>query len=929
MAKTKPKEPKPEDAEAAVGQVTDRNPIINDAFEEPTHHWQFGGQEPEVVEGRRDAGYLPPAPEGQQFDITSELIRMNLVNSLRTRVRGWREEGYPGATPTTKRLFDYWFDPERERRPFFAQREAIETIAFLTEAPADRKTGIPIEQHEEYERWAVKLATGAGKTLVMAMVIAWSGLNKLFNKQDTRFADAFLVMAPNLTVKERLEGEDGLAPSHEKSAYVEFGLIPSEFAGEFGRVKVTVLNWHALAPKEDPKRSVLRRGRESDGAFANRVLRDLGSKKRIMVINDEAHHAWRSPPDMVVKKRGEEAEAYEEATVWLDGLERINRARGILRAIDFSATPMYPSSMGAGKAFTPFEWVISDFGLIDAIESGMVKIPRVPTDDNAGLAVPKYRNLWEHIKQALPKRTDDPSESHDLLDYLSEADGPLKQLSGQWHKTFESWTQAGRPMPPVMIIVCNETKMAEMLEIHIGERGEAGPWFQNRKDDEGPHTVRIDSKLLKQAEERDDGESATDQEKRLRELVNTVGREGEPGEQVRCLISVSMLSEGWSAKNVTQILGLRAFNSQLLCEQVVGRGLRRSNIGSAEDLRKPEYVDVYGVPFQLLPFAKQDGSPPSEPPKVTQVRALKEREELLIRFPRVDQVISDIGDKVEVNLDDMEPVVVTPEEDPTRVYVEFEIGEPGSGMGGKTQDRSVAYESFRRQRLVFRLAADLTSDTDGGQNKPWLFPQFVQIVEQVLKEKVVFEKGVDERELCNLRYVNEIRNRTLASLRSSEVDGLVPALSKYEPIATTRIATFQTVKDCVPTTKSHISHVVGDSGLELKMAAELEKDDRVISYAKNDRLGFDIPYRWQGASKRYRPDFLIKLEDGTTLIMEGKGRKDEKDDAKATAARRWIEAVNQWGELGRWQYCICFKKSEVGPLIDEALASTVESVSGQ
>jgi type III restriction enzyme len=911
-----------EQESAAVGQVTDRNPIINDPFEEPTSHWKFGGEEPEDVPGRREAGYLPPAPKGQQLDITGELIRLETVNRLRDRVREWREDGYAGATQVTRNLFEHWFDPERERRPFFAQREAIETIAFLAEAPDDRKVGIDIEKHEEYERWAVKLATGAGKTLVMAMTIAWSGLNKLANRQDTRFADAFLVVAPNLTVKERLEGAEGIVPAHPQSAYTEFELIPTEYSGLLGQLKVAVRNWHVLSPKEDPKRSVLRRGVESDTAFADRVLRDLGPKKRILVLNDEAHHAWRPPPGFKAKKRGEEAEAYEEATVWLNGLEKINHARTILRAIDFSATPMYPSSMGTGKAYTPYEWVISDFGLIDAIESGLVKIPRIPTDDNSGRAIPKYRNLWEHVKQALPKRGDDPEDQdHDLLDYLGEADGPLKQLAGQWYETFEAWRQAGRPVPPVMIVVCNETKMAQMLEIHIGERGEAGPWLQNRADDPTPYTVRIDSKLLKEAEQRDEGESATEQEERIRGLVKSVGREGQPGEQVRCLISVSMLSEGWDAKNVTQILGLRAFESQLLCEQVVGRGLRRSD---TSDLSKPEYVDVYGVPFQLLPFAKQGSTPNPEPPKVTQVRALKEREELLIRFPRVDQVISDVGDKVEVAIDDIEDIQITPEEDPTEVYVEFEIGSAGQGIGAETQDRSKAYEAFRPQRLVFRLAADLVSDTDGGQDKPWLFPQFVKIVEQVIDEKVKFAKGVDERELCNMKYYAELRNRILASIRSSEEEGLVPALSKYEPIGSTQIATFQTTKDCVPTKKSHISHVVGDSGLELKMAKQLEKNKRVVAFAKNDRLGFDIPYRWQGASKRYRPDFLVELEDGTTLVLEGKGRKDEKDDAKATAARRWIAAVNRWGKLGHWEYAICFKESEVKALIDEAMERAAE-----
>jgi type III restriction enzyme len=292
---------KPAVAEMQVSQVTDQNPIINDPHHEPTRHWHFGEGAPAIRDGRREAGYIPPAPKGQdQLTFASEVVRLEQVNRIRDRVREWRTSGYPGATQITKALFENWFDPDREMRPFFAQREAIETIAWLTEAPADKRVGIEITQYEPYERWAIKLATGAGKTLVMGMTIAWSGLNKVANRQDRRFADAFLVVAPNLTVKGRLTGDDGLLPSDPTSVFQRFELIPGQLAGLAGQMKVQVINWHQLAPKVDPKRSVLRRGKESDAAFSRRVLVDLGPKKRIMVLNDEAHHAWRPPPDLKV-----------------------------------------------------------------------------------------------------------------------------------------------------------------------------------------------------------------------------------------------------------------------------------------------------------------------------------------------------------------------------------------------------------------------------------------------------------------------------------------------------------------------------------------------------------------------------------------------------------------------------------------------------
>jgi type III restriction enzyme len=273
-------------AEIQLGQVIDANPIINDAFEEPTRQWEFGEGAPQVVEGRRVAGYIPPAPKGEQLRITDEVVRLDHVNLIRERLKEWREDGYPGATPITKELFSHWFDPERELRPFFAQREAIETIAFLTEAAEDRRQGLDFVSHEDYTRWAVKLATGAGKTLVMAMTIVWSGINKRASRQDRRFADAFLVVCPNLTVKERLRGADGLLPADPESTYTGFDLIPGPYTTLFGQVKVMVVNWHQLAPKEERRYRVLRRGPETDSAFARRVLADLGDKRRIMVLND-------------------------------------------------------------------------------------------------------------------------------------------------------------------------------------------------------------------------------------------------------------------------------------------------------------------------------------------------------------------------------------------------------------------------------------------------------------------------------------------------------------------------------------------------------------------------------------------------------------------------------------------------------------------
>lgn len=892
---------------STVSTVIEGNPIINDAFKEPTQHWDFTSVTPVVAEGRRQAGYLAPSPDGQ-LKITDQVIPIVVANQLRDKVHSWRADGYPGATQITKDLFNYWFDDSRipqNSRPFFCQQEAVETIAFLTEAPDHLKVGIDVPASgEAYIRWAIKMATGTGKTFVMSMLIAWSGLNRVANKQDTRFSDQILVMAPNITVRDRLSGIGGLDPRHPESGFAttQFDLIPPQYSSLLGQVRVQVMNWHGLAPKEDPKRSVLKRGRESDAAFCRRVLTDLSPNGRVLVLNDEAHHAYRFP-DGVGSVKGEDAEDVRSATIWIDGLARIHQHRGILRAIDMSATPMYPSMFKA-KAWMPFEWIVSDFALVDAIESGLVKIPRTPTADDTGEAIPKYRNLWEYIKKTLPKRTETESESHPLTDYLAEADGPLKQLASEWEETFDTWQQAGRDVPPAMVVIAHDTSVARLLEKHIADMGEASPLLVNPKN--GPEvTIRIDSDALRKAEA---GEGKAEAEE-IREIVATVGKKGERGEQIRCLISVAMLSEGWDARNVTQILGLRAFASQLLCEQVVGRGLRRS---SMSDLSQPEFVDVYGVPFQLLPMARAGGATPSAPPDYTNVHTVSSREELLIEFPRLLQVVPDIHDTLDIDFEAIEPIRVTPRFDPTETYVEFDLGTPHGGMGGETQNRDRAYESFRIQRIQFRLAQQIIAPYE----KPWLFPQALRIVQEVVRPiseggKIDYADGVDPREITNMRYQNVIAERIQAVLRPGEgPERFLPSLDPYQPTGSTEAINYNSPTDkCVPTEKSHLSHAVCDSGLERKIAAVLDSSDLVEAWVKNHRLYLEIPYLYMGTGYRYRPDFIVRMVDGRMVLVEGKGDPDEKDDAKATAARRWTTAVNTQGGFGRWDHVICYEAS--------------------
>jgi type III restriction enzyme len=415
----------------------------------------------------------------------------------------------------------------------------------------------------------------------MGMVIAWQVLNKLANPQDRRFSDAVLLACPNITIKKRLEV---LLPWHEKNYYQAFDLVPPGMIARLQQGKFEITNWHLFQPQDDSRsRSVVQRGPESDHAFCNRTLKELGGKQNILVINDEAHHAYRLAPlpdELRERLSPEEIEEREEATVWVSGLDKISAVRGINFCADFSATPFYIKGSGYEEG-EPFPWIVSDFGLVDAIESGIVKIPRVPVDDNTGALIPKYFRLWDHINQQLPSSERQTARRRAKpQSVLREAEGALTMLASEWKKTFAEFQKADSPVPPVLIAVCDNTDLSKLVYEHIA-KGNVLPELENRESRE--LSFRIDTKLLKEAESAVEGETKRDIADRLRNTVNTVGKtewEGEgdpPGKDIRCVVSVGMLNEGWDAQNVTQILGLRAFTSQLLCEQVVGRGLRRSN----------------------------------------------------------------------------------------------------------------------------------------------------------------------------------------------------------------------------------------------------------------------------------------------------------------------------------------------------------------
>ena len=870
-------------------------------------------------------------------------VPLPLVNRIRERIKKWRESNYQGVTRTTSILLDYWNFENREeqnrKRLFFCQVEAAETIIWLTEASDAEKQGIEIlrdtpvdaesasKNYDSLVRYCCKMATGSGKTIVMAMLIAWSVLNKIQNKQDKRFSDAVFVVAPNLTVKERLKV---LLPSDPKNYYEQFDLVPRLLFSILSQAKIDIVNWQALSEDLDPKRGVIKRGKESETAFAKRVLKNLGDKKNILVINDEAHHAYRpalrelgskqeslvsdEAAEVSASERKEREEEAEEATVWVNALDKINLARKINFCLDMSATPFYIKGSGHAEG-EPLPWLVSDFGLVDAIESGIVKIPRIPVDDNSGQPVPKYFRLWKEIMSKLPgAEREAPHRKAKPESVMREAEGALATLASQWEKTFKEFREKKYPVPPAMIVVCANTDLAKLMFDEIS-KGKVMPELENSEKHPN-NTLHIDSRQLEEAEKQVEPSKEMTAAEKLREMVATVGKLGELGEKIRCVVSVAMLNEGWDAQNVTQILGLRAFGSQLLCEQVVGRGLRRTNY---DDLSVPEYVDVYGIPFEVIPVQKGSLKATLPVNVPTLVRALPDRKEKYeIRFPRVEGYVFDVKYKIRADIAKIPKMYIDPTKEPTEVAskdaVVVKIGRPDRLGPGQVvlQNRNPFHTVHRLQSSVFEIAAEVTEKLGATSSRNILFPQVLEIVWQYIENRVTVKKDAVIEEVALRRYKDAIVSRLCDAIRPDTEAGeapILPRIERYRAQGSSNEVMFRTVKDAHATEKSQVNYVVADSGWEHQYAYDFEKNANVLAYVKNDHLDFTIPYEYEGVDRSYYPDFIIRLKtvEGYVInvILEVKGFESEKDRAKRPAAERWVEAVNYNGNYGVWRYVIC------------------------
>lgn len=1000
-------------------------PILNSPYTPPARHWELdehGQPTQKIIETRRKASFVTPIPKpkkqggkgqivmaldegkglstaAQQYDIRS------LINDLRLQVERWRALPNPAnwnVTPETARLLQHWRHHQFSGvRPFFCQVEAIETLIWLVEvAPSIGSAGkkfldhldtVNQEANPELVRVALKLATGAGKTTVMAMIIAWQTINAVRHPSSRKFTRGFLVVTPGITIRDRLR----VLQANDPDAYYKSReLIPSDMLGEIGKAIIVITNYHAFKLRDELELSkggrALLQGhgpaletRETEGKMLQRVMPQLMGLKNIMVLNDEAHHCYREKPesDDEADLKGDdrkEAEANKEAArLWISGLEIVKRKLGAPWVVDLSATPFFLSGSGYVEG-TLFPWTMSDFSLMDAIECGIVKLPRVPVADNIPEAqAPVFRHLWDHIRTKMPKKGRGKGGQLDPLSIPVELQTALEALYGHYDKTFVSWAEtAGVDVPPCFIVVCNNTATSKLVYDYVSgfhrENDDGSASFENGRlalfrnfDEHGnpfarPRTLLIDSEQLESGDALDDdfrkmaapeiehfrreiiertgdqqrAEGLTDQDL-LREVMNTVGKKDRLGGSIRCVVSVSMLTEGWDANTVTHVLGVRAFGTQLLCEQVIGRALRRQSYELNEKgLFNVEYAQVLGIPFDFT--AKPVLAPPQPPRPTVTVKAMSpERDALEIRFPRVEGYRVELPDErlvAEFTADHtltLTPALVGPSV--TQV----------SGIIGEGVDLNLIHtKDLRQSTLLFHLTQRLlyTKWRDpNSEPKLHLFGQLKRITREWLDTHLVCSGGTYPAQLMYQELADEACNRIHAGIVSkmATIKSVVPLLDPYNPMGSTRHVNFTTSKTLRWETDSrrcHLNWVIADSNWETEFCRVVEKHPRVRSYVKNHNLGFEVPYRHGSASKHYRPDFIVLVDDGRGdadllhLVIEIKGRRGEDAKEKATTMRTyWVPAVNNARAYGRWAVAEFTDAYE----IDSDFTSTIEGELGK
>ena len=973
-------------------------PILNSPYKYPSQHWELdseGQPTHRIVGNRRSAEFFTPIPkprkrrgaqqgfvldegqglstENQQYAAVAEV-----VNGIRQQVDAWRtlpNERDWGVTPETARLLKHWrHHAFTGLRPFFCQVEAAETIIWMTEVaprggpPArgflENLRAANAEANPELMRAALKLATGAGKTTVMAMLIAWQTVNAIRHANSNRFTRGFLVVAPGITIKDRLRV---LQPNDPDSYYASRQLVPPDMLGDVGKAKIVITNFHGLRLRDTLSissggRALLQgngpelQTQENEGQMIQRMMPELMGMKNVMILNDEGHHCYRRKPgeDVEGDLKGDDLKEAqkntEEARVWISGLEMVKRQLGVRQVVDLSATPFFLRGSGYAEG-TLFPWTVSDFSLMDAIESGIVKLPRVPVADNIpGDQAPVFRNLWERIRPDMPKAGKGKAAQLDPRALPTLLQTALEALYGHYKATYEAWEADKVDVPPCFIVVCNNTSTSKLVYDYISgfeRESEDGsitlengrlPLFRNY-DEYGnrypmPRALLIDSQQLESGDKLSDdfrkaaadlierfrrermdrsgnheeAENISDEEL-LREAMNTVGKPGRLGRDIRCVVSVSMLTEGWDANTVTHILGVRAFGTQLLCEQVVGRALRRQSYDLNEDNKfNVEYADVLGIPFDFTARPVVVG--PGKPRKTVHVTAVHpDRDHLGINFPRV------IGYREDPPKEDL----VANFTNDSRLQLTPDLVGPtvtrNEGIIGEGVDLNLLHTGdLRTSTLVMHLTKRLLETKWREPNeglKFHLFGRMKSVVREWLDTCLICSGNTYPAQLMYQSLADMACNRITAAITSKHGERSARALlDPYNPTGSTRHVNFTTSKPNLWSTdprKCHVNLVVSDSSWEEEFCRVAESHPRVKAYVKNHGLAFEVPYLLGSTPRIYVPDFILKVEDGRddllNLVVEIKGfRGEDAKEKKSTMEAYWLPGINSTGQYGRWAF---------------------------
>ncbi len=1041
-------------------QANNDNPVLNNPYEEPMYYYDtdMNGNidYATVIDGRRPFGYdvnIVPKKRGDktffsQEDFISVDPNAEFINGIRKEVKTWREAGYPKASRITKELLDFWFN-NKERRPnlrlFFCQREAVETAVWLNEiAERDPNTGNyilnllterrhTVSKDDAYvlPRTAFKMATGTGKTVVMAMLILYNYLNKRANPMDTHYADHFLLCAPGITIRDRLAvlqlDYSQRSNNFERTDYYhQRGLIPPQFEKELGGLNssITIVNYQQFLPRVfagkhasplDGKivyrdgEMVQQKETEDYSVMLSRVLEKGVKGKRIIVINDEAHHCYlpRNTKDksLTDDEKSDLKQENDTAMVWYEGLRQMKLlGYKIQHVYDLSATPYYLKGSGYPE-YSLFPWVVSDFGLVDAIESGLVKIPYLPAYDNTpDLDEPKLRNIYDSIKDKLPKRGLRAQKKKDKEDNVDTSaltvQAPnlptlLNTALEQFVKDYEDYDRGLRQAfeamgtlytaPPVLIVVCNNTTVSHEVYRDIagyqdGVNEDGEPRYRHGRFEvfsnydgmglpkEKFPTLLIDSSALDEASTRIDeafkkayaneieefrheyanqhgagsADNLTDADI-LREVVNTVGKPGKLGGDIKCVVSVSMLTEGWDANTVTHVCGIRAFGSQLLCEQVVGRALRRQSYDlipydklgreiDRHDLYKynkenvtykfpPEYARIIGVPFNTFKGGKTVVTKPQKPKAI--IRALPERQQMEIKYPVITGYRSDnIEGTLTADFTGLPKFQLNFNQIPTETILETVVN-------GDQKMLKTDYKELRDSQVIYYFAHLMireyyTSREHGQQFQK--FPDIKKIVETWYNEQLEIISGdgsPEQKRLVMLWNYKAVLGNIMEGVHKANADHeeISSVLNYYNPEGSTIHVYRPTNRPVYPTQKSHVNLVIAEDNSWQQIAAKtLDAMDSVECWVKNTYLGFRIPYTVGDENKEYQPTFIVRVK-GINLIVECEDFDSDKSGNKEAKRHYlkdyWIPAANNLKTYGTWDLLEVRDIDQLEKLINE------------